>query len=172
MIEAGITQRRHDLERHLSQETREAIPADFYTYDGLRDWWRMPLVFPYQLLCIDTKARAYLQKYNPKYTVKEPNQSTTGVLKGITRLATDQAILLFEQRTDSATSYGMLEYDSGAQSEYRKVEQLWSAAQKAGYSGPQALLSIEEMFTRYYQFEKAFLEPSRAGDAHKASLPE
>jgi hypothetical protein len=172
VVEVGIAQRRKYLESHLSQETRSSIPVEFYTYDGFRDWWRLPLVFPYQLMCIDTRDSAYLEKYDPKHPVADPNKSSSGVFGGITHIATDNRTLVFETTSGAATSYGMLQYGSGTRSEYRDEEEMWSAAEKAGYSGENRLLSVDDLFSAYYNYKKAFVEESPGGDSLKAAPQE
>lgn len=158
LVEAGIDQRRKYLEAHLSQEIRDAIPAEFYTYEGFRDWWRLPLVFPYQLTCIDTRDSAFLQKLASKGSVTDPNNSSAVDVGVITRVAADNVILLFEQQIGAASSYGLLQYGSGARSDFESEEQLWTAAQKAGYSGKKILMSIDELFTAYYSYGEDFVE--------------
>ena len=37
----------------------------FYTYDGFRDWWRLPLEYPYQVSFIDEFESGALEKYDP-----------------------------------------------------------------------------------------------------------
>lgn len=158
LVESGVAQRRKYLEAHLSQETRDVIPAEFYTYAGFRDWWRLPLVFPYQLMCIDTRECASLEMIDSQYSVKDPNNSSIVDVGEITGIATDNVILLFERQTEAVSSYGMLQYESGARSDFENEEQLWAAAQKAGYSGKKILISIDELFTAYYNFEESFVE--------------
>jgi hypothetical protein len=158
LVESGIAQRRKYLESHLSREVRDAIPANFYTYDGFRDWWRVPLVFPYQLMCIDTRDRASLEKYDPKHPVADPNKSSSGVFGDITRVATDNRFLVFETRSGSTTSYGILRYGSGMRSDFGKEAEMWSAATEAGYSGGRVLLTVDDLFSAYYDWNKIFVE--------------
>ncbi len=156
--ENGITQRRQYFESHLSQETRSTIPNVFYTYAGFRDWWRMPLVFPYQLMCIDTRNRAYLETYDPAHPVANPNISTKQLFGDIIRLATDNRFLVFERRVGATTSYGMLRYESGEQKTFSEEDELWKAAIDAGYANEQILLSVEKLFSIYYDWENNFVE--------------
>jgi hypothetical protein len=157
-IETGIAQRRKYLERRLSQETRDSIPAEFYTYDGFRDWWRLPLVFPYQLMCIDTRESAYLEKYDSKHPVSDPNKSSSGVFGDITRIATDNRVLVFERKSKVTAAYGMLKYESGIRTDFSEEIQMWDAAQEAGYLGKHALLAVDDLFSTYYDYEKDFVE--------------
>ena len=31
------------------------VPANFYAYEGIFDWYRYPLIYPYSIVCIDIK---------------------------------------------------------------------------------------------------------------------
>ena len=172
IVVAGVAQRRSYLERHILDDIRSSIPESFYTYSGFRDWWRLPLVFPYQLMFIDTRDSAYLEKYDPKHPVADPNKSSSGVLGGITHIATDSRTLVFETTSGAATSYGMLQYGSGTRSEYSDEEEMWSAAKKAGYSGENRLLAVDDLFSAYYDYKKDFVEQSPGGDSLKAAPQE
>jgi hypothetical protein len=172
VIGTGIAQRRKYLESHLSQETCDSIPAEFYTYDGFRDWWRLPLVFPYQLMCIDTRDKAYLEKYDPKHRVSDPNKSSSGVFGDITRIATDNKVLVFERKSTTPASFGILQYESGIRTDFSEEMQMWDAAKQAGYSGRDALLNVDDLFSAYYDYEKAFVEQAPRGDVLKAAPQE
>ena len=44
----------------------------FYSYPGFRDWWRIPLVYPYQVRILDSFDCGYFEKYDPSSLVAEP----------------------------------------------------------------------------------------------------
>ena len=158
-IVAGINSRRAYLEKYLSQDSVRSIPEAFYSYDGFRDWWRMPLVFPYQLLCVDTKERACLEKYDARYPVEDPNKSASQLLHGICRLRTDNKLLMFEWKEGDNLKYGLLVYASGSQSTFGDERSMWEAAGTVGFSGRPQLVLVEEMVSRYYAYEQSFVEP-------------
>ena len=172
VVEMGILRRSKYLEAHLSQETRDSIPSEFYTYDGFRDWWRLPLVFPYQLMCIDTRDSTYLETYDPKHPVADPNKSSSGVFGDIVRLATDNSILVFETKRGTEKSYGMLQYDSETRSDFAEEKEMWAAAKQAGYTGGDVLLTVDDLFGAYYDYTKDFVEQSPGGDSLKAAPQE
>ena len=157
-IQSGIAQRRKFFEANLSPATCKTIPKDFYTYDGFRDWWRLPLVFPYQLLCIEEIEKARLEKYDPAYPVNDPNKSSSQIISDIIRLKTDNKMLLFESNNDGKVTYGLFKYSTGIQSTFDKEEDLWSAAKSADFSGTNTLISVSEFFNAYYDYEKKFVE--------------
>ena len=163
VVAAGLAQRRMYLETHLSQDTRDIIPSEFYTYDGFRDWWRLPLVFPYQLMCIDTRDNAFVGKYDPKEPVADPNTSSSQIFGNITRIATDNTLLVFETRNETEISYGIFQYESGQRSEFGEEKQMWAAAKKAGYTGGDVLLTVDNLFSAYYDYKEDFVEQISAG---------
>jgi hypothetical protein len=172
LVQAVIAQRSKYLENHLPQETRDTIPRDFYTYSGFRDWWRMPLVFPYQLMCIDSRDSAFLEKYDPTHSVSDPNNSSSGMFGGITRIATDNRLLVFETKSEGATAYGILQYGTGMRTDFGDEKQMWAAAKKAGYAGGNELVTVDNLFSAYYDYEKNFVAQAPGGDSLKATHQE
>jgi hypothetical protein len=155
---AGINSRRAYLEKYLPQDSVHSIPESFYTYDGFRDWWRMPLVFPYQLLCVDTRERACLEKYDARYPVEEPNKSSSQLLHGICRLQTDNKVLVFEWMDGDNLKYGLLVYALETQSTFGDEKSMWDAAANTGFLGKRQLVSVDEMFSRYFAYGQTFVE--------------
>lgn len=43
----------------------------FYWYRGFRDWWRIPLIYPYQIFIVDSFDHGYFEKYDPSKLVAE-----------------------------------------------------------------------------------------------------
>ena len=43
----------------------------FYSYQGYRDWWRIPLDYPYQICMADSFERGNFEKYDPSTLVAE-----------------------------------------------------------------------------------------------------
>ncbi len=159
--ENAIAQRRQYLEGNLSTEIRNTIPDAFYTYDGFRDWWRMPLVFPYQLKCINTHDRANVETYNPDYPVANPNKSSQHIFGGVVRLATDNTILVYERRNGATQVYGILIYATGELTEFNEKDKLWKAAGDAGYTQEYSLLTVKELFRYYYNWDQVFDDSHR-----------
>lgn len=165
----ALRRRRTYLEANLSPATRGVIPADFYSYRGFRDWWRMPLVFPYQIGCVDTLERGHLETYDPAHPVKDPNRSTTRVLSGIRRLATDNEMLLFELEDDGTERFGMLNYLTGTRAMFATEAELHAAARDADFQGPGVLSSIGPLRDAYFDYAQTF--PPSAAPTEERSTP-
>ena len=84
----GLTARKTFLSAALPESERSAVPEDFYAYEGLRDWFRMPLVFPYQLEAVDSTLCFNLMRYNGKASVRDSNKSSENVRDGASPMTT------------------------------------------------------------------------------------
>ena len=75
------------------------LPGEgFFSYTGYRDWWRIPLVFPYQITILDSFDRGYLEKYDPSSLVADPRKET--LLSGITAFARSENHWFFKREKD------------------------------------------------------------------------
>ena len=165
LVEAGITQRKKYFESTIPEEIRSQIPDDFYTYSGFRDWWRLPLVFPYQLGCVDSKDKALLNKHIVGFSVKNPNESSETLIWDINRIQTDNRMLVCEIQNPQGTSYGLFIYETGEKLSFDTGPDAWEVAVKSGYTGEQTFITIRELFSKYYGFTKEFsnqgMDPTR-----------
>ena len=72
----GLVARKNFLESRLDETAKKSVPDGFYDYDGFRDWFRMPLIFPYELSAVDTTDVLWLHRHNGKGPVSDPNRSS------------------------------------------------------------------------------------------------
>lgn len=93
----------------------------FYSYRGCRDWWRIPLRFPYQITVIDTFEYGMLEKYNPSSLIAAPKSET--LVENITAIGYDGKFAVFQQKTDNE-KFGILIYASGAVRSFATMEEL------------------------------------------------
>ena len=157
----GLTARKAFLAAALPESERSAIPEDFYAYDGLRDWFRMPLVFPYQLEAIDLTLRFNLMRYNGKASVRDPNKSSETVRGGtspmttISHLSFDRTMLLFKK--EGVDEYGIFSFLDGGFTSFATEAELWTSAQGRGFSGPKRLIPVATAFDNYWAFRNPWL---------------
>jgi hypothetical protein len=82
----------------LAKENGDSdIPEAFYTYWGFRDYYRLPITFPFSLHCVDDLDNAQL--YNEKWVTdfdRNDNGETALSLSGIHAFAFDKRYLLAE----------------------------------------------------------------------------
>ena len=113
----GLTARKTFLSAALPESERSAVPEDFYAYEGLRDWFRMPLVFPYQLQAVDSTLCFNLMRYNGKASVRDFNKSSENVRDGsspmttLSHLSFDRTMLLFKK--EGVDEYGIFSFFGG-----------------------------------------------------------
>ncbi len=82
----------------------------FYSYDGYRDWWRIPLQFPWQIIVIDTFDSGSLEEYDPSQNIADPNVSSHAVLeKRITEVFPAEKYLAFRCGKEE---FGVLVYST------------------------------------------------------------
>lgn len=123
----------------------EKAPDDFYVYLGFRDYYRMPLTFPYSLHCIDVLETASL--FNEKYVV-DYNTSDNGEidchLNGITAFAFDNGILIAKQSTEDKTEkFIIYDFKTEKASDFGSQKEAFSIAKKKfNYSGADTLINV------------------------------
>ena len=93
----------------------------FYSYQGSRDWWRIPLRFPYQITVIDTFNYGNLEKYDPSSLIADPKCKT--VVENISAIGYDGKFAVFRQNNTEKT-YGCLIYASGSVRNFATIEGL------------------------------------------------
>jgi hypothetical protein len=70
-------------------------PAEgFYSYQGYRDWWRIPLDYPYQIYVADSFEQGNFQKYDPSTLVAEAKGDV--LIPEITAFAENDKYWLFK----------------------------------------------------------------------------
>jgi hypothetical protein len=134
-----------------------SAPEDFFTYDGFRDWWRLPLVFPYELGWIDTFETADLQRYLGG-DVRDPNKSSEQNVQGvrtITGFAFDRRFLIGREgppywEKTRPESWFIFEFSTATLTQFTSEPEMIEAAKVRGYTGETSLKSIEQRFNEYF----------------------
>ena len=157
----GLTARKAFLAASLPESERSTVPEDFYAYEGLRDWFRMPLVFPYQLEAIDSTLCFNLMRYNGKASVRGPNKSSENVRDGtspmttLSHLSFDRTMLLFKK--EGVDEYGIFSFLEGDFASFATETELWTSAQSRGFNGPKRLIPVATAFDNYWAFRQPWL---------------
>lgn len=93
----------------------------FYSYRGFRDWWRIPLRFPYQITVVDSFDQGVLEKYDPTSPIDDPRCET--LVDDITEIGHNGKFAVFRQK-DVAKTFGILIYASGSVKKFGTREEL------------------------------------------------
>ena len=99
---------------------------DFYNYDGFRDWYRFPLIYPYQIITIDGFDRGRLEEYIGG-DIRDPNVSSKSVLEGdISAIIRqdDRLIFKLEKADKEGNVYGIFDYRSGEVRRFKDTDSL------------------------------------------------
>ena len=102
---------------------------DFYTYEGFRDFYRFPLVYPYHITMIDTFDRGWLDEYVGG-DIRDPNVSSKSVLEGdISAIIQrdDSLIFKLEKPDKGGNLYGIFDYRSGEIRRFKDTDSLRGA---------------------------------------------
>ena len=76
-------------------------PQDaFFTYQGYRDWWRIPLKYPYQIIVIDTFNAGTIDKYDEGKDIANPNVTSVTSVADIIAVCPRDEYIIFRRKSD------------------------------------------------------------------------
>lgn len=136
-------------------EYRDAVPDQFYNYLGYRDYYRMPLRYPFSLHCEDVLDKATL--FNEKDVIDfgvNDNGEEDCKIKGITHFNVDPNILLAKvNKRDLETNedyFIVYHFSDGKTEKFTSLEEAEARARKLQFPTPIKLFSCRE----YYELLK------------------
>lgn len=171
--EEWLRDRKAVLEETLPEAEAQAVPEDFYSYSGFRDWYRMPLVFPWQLQAIDVTDSFRLERHNGKGSVREPNQSSepTSPLVELSDLSFDGTMLLFKLlfKKQGGEEYGIFGFEDGGFEFFATEAELWDAARSRGFRGLGRLVSANEAYDSYWTTDMPWCFDTRSNGTEEGT---
>lgn len=142
------------LKKYSDPDIIKSIDPMFYTYAGFRDWYRLPLVYPYEVTCIDVLERGQLSKHNGKGPVDDPNKSSEGVIWDVTRFTFDRNYLLLrcepEPSKGTRIDWILFQFKTGKSDTFTTGEELIRVAKERGYTGDGQMHTIRNQYDAYY----------------------
>jgi hypothetical protein len=123
-------------------------PPEFFSDEGFRDWWRIPLIYPYSLLAIDSLDGSATLMRHKGGPIGDPNRSEEGLQISVMRYAFDGHWLLFER--NGGKEWGLMNFASGKRQSFPSEAALLAAAKAKGYSGSTTLQTIQEGYDGYF----------------------
>ena len=134
------------LKEYEAPKYKKIIPSAFYSYFGMRDHYRFPLVYPYSLNCIDHKETGQL--YDERFAT-ELGLSDKGIIQlpfySISHIAFDKNYLLAKQDdAEIGKTYFLFTFHKQDIEYFRSKKELLLNAKNKGYTGPSAFMSIEQ----------------------------
>jgi hypothetical protein len=130
------------------------IAAEFYEFCGQKDWWRIPLVYPYQMIMIDDFYLGSLEKYKGGL-LTELRDSSTAAIAFIARIAFDRKMLLFQRNVELNNSekqeWGIFEFKTGECIIFSSENAMFKAALDKDYEGELKLHSLLYQYRDFFR---------------------
>jgi len=125
---------RKKLQSYVPQELRKDVPAYFYSDGGGYDYWRFPLVYPYDIEMYEQTTYGRLSRYTPKQEI---------VLESVTHLTFDDKMVIVNS---GAPECMLIEFSSGKAETFKSFDEALKEAKRRGFKGKPKL----ETVLRYY----------------------
>jgi hypothetical protein len=126
------------------------INDEFWTYDGFRDWYRVPVRYPYSMESIDTLDAAALHVNHANGKCSDPNTQESGVLYRITYYSTDAAMLLYRRDDNDNVTWGIFVYDTALTTTFPTKDDMLKEAHARCFTGPETLESVKHHYDDYW----------------------
>jgi hypothetical protein len=139
------------LKSYLPANILNNEPEQFYTYLGFKDYYRLPLYYPYSIHCMDSHENGEL--YNEVNVSRFDENDNGEIFEGISninKIAFDKNYLLIEQdvtstRTDKVIKhYILFALETEKQQEAKSLKSLIELAKEKGYTGADTLMTLEQ----------------------------
>lgn len=139
------------LKSYLPANILNNEPEQFYTYLGFKDYYRLPLRYPYSIHCIDSRENGELyNEVNVSRFDENDNGELFAGISNINKIAFDKNYLLIEQditstRTDKIIKhYILFALETEKQQEVKSLQSLIQLAKEKGYTGADTLMTLEQ----------------------------
>ncbi len=111
----------------------DQIDESYFTGEGFRDWFRFPLVYPYEMEMIDGLDDGSIAG------------GDAARITGITHCAFDARVLVGK----SEDGWLLFEFESGELGSFTSKQDVMAEAVKRGFDPKIEILSVEEQFRRF-----------------------
>ena len=133
---------------------KQRIAMDFYEFCGQKDWWRIPLVYPYQMIMIEDFYLGSLAKYKGG-PLAEPVKSSAAAITFINKIAFDRKMLLFQRNIELNNSekqeWGIFEFKNGQCIIFPSENAMFKVALDKDYEGELKLHSLLYHYRDFYR---------------------
>ncbi|MCW3077916.1 MAG: hypothetical protein JWO32_2525 [Bacteroidetes bacterium] len=145
------SQQIHYLKLIEPREFNHSVPPQFYNYLGFRDYYRMPLRYPYSLHCESILANGVL--YNEK-DVEQFNVNDNGekecTLKNVAEFTFDKNLFIAKTISKNKdTSFVIFNFSDGASEEFKNQDELEQRARLLQFSRPFKYFSCKEYYNLF-----------------------
>ena len=127
------------------------VDRQYWEYEGFRDWFRVPIRWPYEIASIDTRETGHLRQNTADGKSDDPNHQTKNLdLNNITHCACDSHMLLFRRAWEGSEQWGLFEFDTEVRETFTTDAQMWSRAKDHGWTGPATLSGVKDSYDQYW----------------------
>ncbi|MHB9139143.1 MAG: hypothetical protein ACYC4Q_07050, partial [Victivallaceae bacterium] len=159
--DAGIAERAESRRKKvdfllsaLPDAVRLKVPDDFYSFSGNNDWWRIPLVFPYQMIMNGDFYLGNLEKFKGGL-LTEPQKSSAAAITFINKIVYDRKMLLFQRNIEKSSSekqeWGIFEFKTAQCVIFSSENAMFKAALDKDYDGELKLHSLLYQYREFYK---------------------
>lgn len=140
-----------EVEDRTPAAMRGKIDSQFWNFEGFRDWYRIPVRYPYSIQCIDSLEKGAINENLAGGKCDDPNKQErqTGV-SGITFYSADANMLIYRKDVREKVIWGIFTFDSGTNHEYASQEEMLRVAKERGFSGKLEMRTIQEQHNDYW----------------------
>jgi hypothetical protein len=142
------------LRIYESEELKGQVPDQFYTYLGFRDYYRLPLPYPFSIHCTETPGVGDLfDERNVKKFDANDNGEKECLLKNIAEFAFDANYILAKcvhnQGKDAEFKFFIYDLKTEKAEEFSNAVQMNRRAAELKFSGDKKLISCEAYFQKF-----------------------
>lgn len=124
------------------------VPVSYYTYFGMRDYYRFPIVYPYSIVAIDVLDNATLYNESGVQNIAISANKSEAILNNISEFLFDEhyfiAIL-----SDSIKSFVLIEFSTKKCERFETKENLMERAKSLGFVAKQKEISVREYSQKF-----------------------
>lgn len=131
------------------------IPGEYYTYAGFRDYYRMPLIYPYSLVAIDIPDRAILEDESGVKILLDSNKSESIFGDIIAFRFNSKAIYAITQdrfEEESDTTYVVMSFATRKVTKTKDEETALSYAIEEGLDITESLQTVQEYYSSFSSY--------------------
>jgi hypothetical protein len=153
-VETAMQKRIKYLQKYVPPDLLANADPRFLTYAGTASSPRLPLVFPYEIRLNPDDATGILGSHTGEAPVDDP-RSIKPLLDGLEQTNFNNRCLVAKitanQNEENEKIYILFIFSTGVITRYSTEEQMWQAANDAGFNGGEVMYSPEKLREDYFQ---------------------
>ena len=128
------------------------IPKEYFTYAGFRDYYRMPLIYPYSMNAIDLPDYGFIcNEEEIKYIAKDVNKSKQ-VIHSIFSFSFNKDVLIAQTETSTYNfKYQLLHFKTGEIEEFENDSIMKIKAYQYGIDTIKPMITVNEYYNKFFK---------------------